>query len=670
MFCTKVRTEPGLKCFYGFIVTLVFITTAEGIAQSRIFSSPVKNPCAIQFMEEGSVVVSDMTSHYKSWDLMTWDSIEVTGIQPCNLPKHLYSLLEIKRWNIINSRSQFPGPMAHDDGDILDVYQDSEQVILLTTKDLKVYDRTMTKMLEGQDFGYIVREGKVIFSQGQICLLVDGRLFTGKPGNMHEPGNGLSFKTIAKTQKDEVLLSAMDGRLYVLVSGQLKRYYVPGVTFPQSVDDIICTAQTIWMKAGDGNLYSYDNSRQVMRKMGFSVDDFCVDAWNAVWAISGDRILYDNTFASLVPPEIFIRHIKGVNNIEERDSLVEVSVKGGALLVPFHGFGPDGQSGITYSYRVGDGLWQKLHSDGYLFINDLARGTHRLQLRATHDGRYFGYSKPIMLNNSSSIFQTPWPYFFGTLGLFFLVALISLGRHRQRESSWRVERDKLRLELELLQARQKTLQLKMNPHFIFNAMNSIKGLIALNENRKARQYLGIFSELLRTVLEKSEFSHISVREELKFIKGYLELEQLSHPGKFVYEISVDDDIADDDQIPAMVLQPFAENAIVHGFRGYEKGGQIKVNLMKAGGEIVVDIIDNGVGRYVDAGTIPAKRGAGATNGNHLSLSTRAIMERLSKLHGGKDLERVIYEDLKDENSKALGTKVSIRLPIKKRHGKN
>ncbi len=144
----------------------------------------------------------------------------------------------------------------------------------------------------------------------------------------------------------------------------------------------------------------------------------------------------------------------------------------------------------------------------------------------------------------------------------------------------------------------KSLRSQMNPHFIFNALNSVNSFIALNDERTANRYLTDFSKLMRTVLENSEEDFIPLEKEVELLELYTQLEHFRFQDKFDYSIVIDDAIAVKEfMIPPMLLQPYIENAVWHGLRYKTEKGHLEIRATKINdNEIEITIADNGIGR--------------------------------------------------------------------------
>lgn len=144
----------------------------------------------------------------------------------------------------------------------------------------------------------------------------------------------------------------------------------------------------------------------------------------------------------------------------------------------------------------------------------------------------------------------------------------------------------------------KSLRSQMNPHFIFNALNSVNSFIAINDERTANKYLSDFSKLMRSVLENSEEDFIPLQKEIELLDLYTKLEHFRFQDKFEYAIEVNETInIEDYQIPPMLLQPYIENAVWHGLRYKSKKGHLNISIQpKSENQIAITITDNGIGR--------------------------------------------------------------------------
>jgi len=208
--------------------------------------------------------------------------------------------------------------------------------------------------------------------------------------------------------------------------------------------------------------------------------------------------------------------------------------------------------------------------------------------------------------------------------------------------------------------KQTNLRQQMNPHFIFNTLNSIQYYVFQNDKIASNNYMTKFASLIRKTLENSRHTEISIKEELDALSLYLELEELRFKQKFDWTIRVDEEIDTlAYKIPTMLIQPYVENAITHGLMNKENGkGSLHVELQLQEDQILCMISDNGIGR-TKAMEIKQQK-----NNNHQSLGTNITESRLklvNELYGKK--MKVIYTDLMDDKEEPAGTKVEINIPI-------
>jgi tetratricopeptide (TPR) repeat protein len=211
----------------------------------------------------------------------------------------------------------------------------------------------------------------------------------------------------------------------------------------------------------------------------------------------------------------------------------------------------------------------------------------------------------------------------------------------------------------LMYLEKKALQAQMNPHFIFNALNSVQTFISSNSREQSEHYMGMFAKLMRSVLNSSREECIMLSKELESLTCYLELEQLRCDHKFDYEIIMPDNLeVDFIKITPMLIQPYIENAIIHGVLNKEGNSIITITIKEHNDTLQCIIEDDGVGREA-ARIINAK-----SKSDHKSYGVLITQERLDMLNKKHESTfNVEMEDLKDESGKGSGTKVIIEIPI-------
>lgn len=210
------------------------------------------------------------------------------------------------------------------------------------------------------------------------------------------------------------------------------------------------------------------------------------------------------------------------------------------------------------------------------------------------------------------------------------------------------------MSLQLAELESESLRAQMNPHFVFNALNSIKSYIIKNDKENAADYLTTFSELIRAVLRNSIEKEISLEKELEALRLYLQIENLRLDNKFEFDIIVEDSI-DSSQVafPPLIIQPFVENSIWHGFINKKTQGYLQVNIKKVENDLIVIIEDDGIGRE-------ASKKIEIARSRKRSYGIAITQTRLQNIMEHADIH---IEDLYHDGH-STGTRVSIRLPFR------
>lgn len=313
---------------------------------------------------------------------------------------------------------------------------------------------------------------------------------------------------------------------------------------------------------------------------------------------------------------------------------------------------------IEYAYMLHgvDKDWQYTNSlSRKVFYNNLSPGKYIFKIMSQFEGSGWK-AKPaeytIYIN--PAFWQTAAFKLVATLALLgFLLYLYS----KRIKAIQKKEREKREHEVVLLELEAKALRAQMNPHFIFNSLNSIKSLINKGENDKAADYLTTFSKLIRTLFQNSDKREISLHEELETCKLYTRLEKMRFADKLDVLFDIDKSIdLKNIKVPALILQPFIENAIWHGLIPKGSGGVLKITVTHHNGIISCVVEDNGIGREVAAQYKAAYEGAYESKGITLTKARLSYNNLLNHISGD-----VTIIDKKDEAGLATGTSVVLTI---------
>lgn len=262
------------------------------------------------------------------------------------------------------------------------------------------------------------------------------------------------------------------------------------------------------------------------------------------------------------------------------------------------------------------------------------------------------------------IISPPWwsTWIFRTIFILFVILstwFFLNRRFRQIRKKHEMEKKVLEIEKQLFDLEQKSLRLQMNPHFIFNSLNSIQSFIINNDSDRATLYLAKFAQLMRLILANSSEPYVPVKDELRALTYYMDIENLRFDNKFDYKVIVDNNIDDDFVgIPPMIIQPYVENAILHGIINKKTRGRITVDLKLQDDYIFCVVEDDGVGCQKAQ---EIKNMSGLMHKPRGMIITKERLEILNKQVKGKISVKVI--DLKNDDGTLTGTRVEISIPF-------
>ncbi len=302
-----------------------------------------------------------------------------------------------------------------------------------------------------------------------------------------------------------------------------------------------------------------------------------------------------------------------------------------------------------FEYSINNGLWQPTEK---IELSRLAPGAYNIQIRAINrNGTPSGRIAEVYFYIKTPFWKNGFFWLLVALVCFAVVIyfLQKRNRERQQQALSRSETEKrlARLEMQALMA-------QINPHFVFNCLNSIKGLIYEQEYKQADKYLDKFADLLRSTMDNAEASIITLEKEINYLDTYLQLEKLRFDHKFDYEITTGNDIDPGwCYVPAMLLQPYVENAIRHGIRHLDgRKGKITIRAVTKDNQLVFTIDDDGVGRAM-ARQLKSQR--------HIEYQSRGMQlsRRRAELY---NIEQEVI-DKTDSDGNAAGTVIVLRIPL-------
>ncbi|MFK8057142.1 MAG: sensor histidine kinase [Saprospiraceae bacterium] len=282
----------------------------------------------------------------------------------------------------------------------------------------------------------------------------------------------------------------------------------------------------------------------------------------------------------------------------------------------------------------------------------LDAGDYSFTVTATaKDGSQYSLEQPLHIHLRAHIYNQSW---FQLLCLFLGASGIWLFMRFREQERFRVASERLNNSRRNSELQLEALRSQMNPHFVFNALGSIQYYIQSEEKDLADNYLTKFAQLMRKYLDSSKRNLVTVGEEVALLTQYMDLEKLRFDHGFTYEINIGDEVDDSDPLPSMILQPFVENAIIHGLANRPTvGGKITISIVDDNNATVVVISDNGIG--LENSKKLKRRG-------HRSRATEITNERISVLRNSGYAEiDLTYDVLDPTDIDCPGTSATLRI---------
>lgn len=373
-----------------------------------------------------------------------------------------------------------------------------------------------------------------------------------------------------------------------------------------------------------------------------------VHSQGSVLAMSLDEIN-----KNLVPPHIYLSSVE-VNGVKTEANLFSHNESDFRFNIHLLNYRSGGF--IEYAYRLrGFDEGYKITQHEYVDFSNLPPGVYTFEAFAVRQNQPVGEGQSFKFEIKAPYWDTIWFYVLLGLIIGILIILFMILRIRNIRKQEKRKRD-----IDVMVAENKALAIRaqMNPHFIFNAINSIQQYVLHNKTDDAYDYLSKFARLIRLVMNNSRENEISITEEIKWLQIYVELEQLRFDNRFVFELDLSgvDDEEQELKIPSMIIQPIVENAIWHGLMPLkEHQGILKLKIEMTQNLLTIVVEDNGVGRKRSAeirGDLKRK-----------SVGVQLVLEKLNlyeKLH--HKTARLVLEDLFDR-SQPTGTRVKIEFEM-------
>lgn len=436
---------------------------------------------------------------------------------------------------------------------------------------------------------------------------------------------------------------------------------------PYEIRSIVRGAHYLFIQAGN-SIYSVDlnKNQRSMSEVNVIVPDGGI---TDMVLNKNELLLAINKGVISVPIEqpkakpvlpVFIITKVIVNNIERLyQDLVNLSHDEGDLEIQYSILSFRTGSRFPLYYRINGGRWALTPPESRaLKLAALAPGTYNIEFMMGNPGSGVLVRDQVNIHINQPWWQTWWALSLFASAIILIFAAVYRWQTGLLKKQNFLLQQKVDLEKDLRQSTLKSIKAQMNPHFFYNALNTIQNFIFTDDKRNASTYLSKFSKLTRTILEMSEKETVSLAEELEALKLYLEIEKARFSNDFDFNMQVAGDLNPDlIKIPSMLIQPYVENAIKHGLLHKKGEKNLKLTFNRHAGALEVRIDDNGVGRIRSAEINKTR------HTRHKPFATNANSLRLDLLNKGEGRVGVEFDDKTDLLGNSLGTTVLIRIPI-------
>jgi len=496
-------------------------------------------------------------------------------------------------------------------------------------------------------------------NNGLIAITNDG-----KTQELKHKNETLFLVKIQKYKDNIIGLSTAEKLYSVNAENVVTRFKLPDFIAKEKFNRFFIRNQYCYLFSTN-SVYEYDFETQNTQKVislsnDIEATDVILKNNQLFFATSKGIVIKNrNEIGNFPKPKLIINEIQINGKRREVNQLKELNPDENDVAINFSTLAFVPNESYSVSYKINNSEWKTLDlNDKNLKLYSLASGNYTIQLAIKHDNLkidlqtiQFEIKKPFWLK---PLFLFGFGFvFFGLIYTFYKLQILKLEKRNQ------LLLEKVNLEKNLNQSKLKAIKSQMNPHFFYNALNTIQSFILSNEKKQAVSYLSKFSNLTRTILEMTEKETISIAEEVKTLSLYLDIEKARFEEDFNYHILVDDEIdAENIKIPTMLLQPYVENAVKHGLLHKLGKKAVTIHFQKETEHIKISIDDNGIGRQKSTELNAIK------NKNHNSFATEAMQNRVNLLnqYNQKNIS-IQYIDKTNLNNQPTGTSVVFEIPI-------
>ncbi len=541
-----------------------------------------------------------------------------------------------------------------------------------------IYEGESADVANGNPLHYINPEGIRIYSvftdvNNETWYGTEEGLYSKKQGAYlnsarKKVSSGYRISSISETS-DSVFLIATYGQGISLYKNDTKLGFVGEIqglssnickkVFVHKTEVFVATSKGVTLLKSEGGTLTVTRKFTIGDGLGSNdVNDVFADDSELCFATSAGLTVIDRKTATgihSVPPPIYISEVQNGHESLNPERSYSFDFSQNNLRFDFIAIAFKQGNEVIYQYKLKDDQEWDVTQNTTIYFSSLSPGNYHFQVRARILNGLWSEPRSFHFSIALPFWKALW--FWLVCAFIFMLIVVLIARMRLKVSR-RKHREELMIKDQVTQLEQQALQAMMNPHFIFNVMNSIQVYINNNETHEANLYLSNFARLIRMNLDISSKKYIPLDDEIEYLKLYLEMEGLRFGEKLTYKINIDPEIdGDETMVPVMLMQPFIENAIWHGILPKKENGHLEITISKAKkGMLKIRIIDDGMG-------IP-KEGTFGREGlkTHISKGMKITQQRLDLISQltGKELYIHIEDAFPDKQYR--GTAVEFLLP--------
>lgn len=482
--------------------------------------------------------------------------------------------------------------------------------------------------------------------------------------NKNKSLSGLCINSVSLAADGKILIASWGGVNKISPNGEiLESFNYENDKLLDSYCSNICEDQrgNIWFSTNEGVHIVQPKTRRIRYistteglssnyPIGFYFDIFSdkliLGQTNLVNILNTKKLSASTTIPKIV---ISSMEIKGKKVNYDLTKEVILQADENSLTISFSAVNFEPASKNSYSYQLdnGESKWTDLGNQNKVSFSNISAGSHTVRLVSTNSSGQRSRTAAVIKFRIKPYFVNTW-LFRCLTGLASTIIIVGLLRLRLRSIA-----ERSRLDLQIAEWRLKALQSQMNPHFLFNSLNSVQKYLLTNQGVEGTKYLSKFAKLMRRILENSNHQYLPFSEIIETLRMYVEIEsfRFNHEFKYVFNIDEDANLLEA-HLPPMLLQPYVENAIWHGLMPKDGDKMLTISAKLEGTNIICSIEDNGVGRkHAPKSTNHISRGQEMTNGIFESLHRR---DRKAKIE---------IVDLYDLNFRPAGTRVRLTVAL-------